>query len=39
MFEWLAGFGDGTMSMLIGLVLLIRAAFVLAIWVMARYMA
>ena len=39
MLEWLARFREGKTSMLVGLVVLVGAAFVVAIWVMARYMA
>ena len=39
MYEWLARLREGKMSMLVGLVLLIGAAFVVAIWVTARYVA
>ena len=39
MFEWLARLREGKLSMLVGLVLLVGAAFVVGIWVMARYMA
>ena len=39
MFEWLARLREGKRSMLVGLVLLVGAAFVVAIWVVAQYMA
>ena len=39
MFEWLARPCEGKMSMLVGLLLLVGAAFVVAIWVVAQYMA
>ena len=39
MFEWLARFREGKTSMLVELVHLVGAAFVVAIWVIARYMA
>jgi hypothetical protein len=39
MFESLAQRGEGKMSKPMGLVLLVGAMFVVAIWVLARYMA